>query len=101
MTTPITAPANTKAIVVTKTPAKAPVGIIASIKNKIIDKTSDVLSLPARMRANRISRQADSDVAILKKDAESGGNYIEPDSQNPAWRTRSLANEVRYRRGQK
>lgn len=71
--------------------------ILQTIKNKIIDKTSDVMALPARISAGRQIRQANSDTAVLKKDAESGGNYIEPDATNPAWRTRSLANEVRDR----
>lgn len=76
-------------------------GILQTIKNKIIDKTSDVLSLPARLRAKREIRQSASDTKILKKDAETGGNYIAPDASDPKWRTRSLANEVRERRGAK
>jgi len=91
--------APTKKIPTNATPAKP--GILQTIKNKIIDKTSDVLSLPARLKAGREMRQADSDVKILKKDAETGGNYIAPDASDPKWRTRSLANEVRQRRGAK
>ncbi len=72
--------------------------ITQMIKNKIVDSTSDVLSLPARMRANRVSRKANADVAVLKKDRASGGNFIEPDANNPAFQTRSLADDVRYRR---
>lgn len=77
------------------------VTMLDKIKTKIVDKTSDVLSLPARLRANRITRGADRDVAVLKKDRASGGNFIEPDATNPAFQTRSLANDVRYRRGAK
>lgn len=73
--------------------------IAQMVKNKIIDKTSDVLSLPSKMRANRVARQATADVAVLKKDRASGGNFIEPSASSPTFRTRSLANDVRYRRG--
>lgn len=75
------------------------VTILQKIKNKIIDKTADVLSLPAKLKSERVMRQASADAMALKKDRESGGNYIEPDATNPAWRARSLANDVRYRRG--
>jgi len=73
--------------------------IMKTIKNKIVDKTSDVLSLPARIRSGRVQRQANADISVLKSDRASGGNAIAPDATNPAFQTRALADDVRYRRG--
>lgn len=75
--------------------------VLQKIKNKIIDKTSDVLSLPAQIRSGRVARKADADVVNLKADRASGGNAIAPDPTNPAYQTRALANDARYRRGAK
>ncbi len=72
------------------------------IKNKIIDKTSDVLSLPARLKSGRVQRQANYDVKVLKADRASGGNAPEPyDQSNPAFRDRMNAIGVRARLGRK
>ena len=73
--------------------------VLQKIKSKIIDKSSDVLSIVPRMRANRVMRQAASDVDLVKADRASGGNVIAPNANDPKWQTRSLANDVRYRRG--
>lgn len=73
--------------------------VLQKIKSKLIDKTSDVLSIVQRLKANRVIRQANADVSVLKADRKSGGNPITPDPSSTAWQTRSLANDVRYRRG--
>lgn len=73
---------------------------IRKVKDKVIDKTATVVAntFMGGGKANRMIRQADKDIAILKEDRKYGGNFIEPDPTNPAFQTRSLANEVRYRR---
>lgn len=75
--------------------------ILQRIKSKIIDKTSDVMTIPARARVRRIANQVKSDINALKEDRGSGGNFIEPDPTSKAFQVRTLANDVRFRRGSK
>jgi hypothetical protein len=85
-----------------KIPTTKKIGIIQSIKNKIIDKTSDVMSLPARIKANTMMRQSANDVKTLKADRERGGNQPYPnDESNPQFRTQMNAIEVRNRLSRK
>lgn len=73
-------------------------GLLNKIKKGVIEGAATVLSTPARVRGNRVMRQADIDTAALKADRLSGGVPIEPDPSNPASRTRWLADDARYRR---
>ena len=73
--------------------------VLQKIKGKLIDKTSDVLSIVPRLKAKKVIRQANIDYHALKEDHKSGNNFIAPDSSNVAWQNRSLANDARYRRG--
>lgn len=85
-----------------KRSATKKVGLFQTIKNKIIDKTSDVMSLPARISSNRVQRQANYDVKTLKADRERGGNQPYPnDESNPQFRTQMNAMEVRDRLSRK
>lgn len=72
--------------------------ILQTIKNKIVNATADVLSLPAQMKAGRVARQATIDATALKDDRKSGGNYIAPDPKNPAFVTRMNAIDARFDR---
>lgn len=73
-------------------------GLLSKIKKKIINGAAEVLSTPARVRGNRVMRQADLDTWALKEDRKSGGNFIPPDPNNPASRVRQFADDARYRR---
>lgn len=73
---------------------------LQTVKAKIIGAASDVLALPATLRANRVARQANTDAVAIKTDRASGGNPIPPDPKSPAFQARTLANDARYRRSQ-
>lgn len=72
--------------------------VLQTIKNKIIDSTADVLSLPAKIKQNRVARQASVDTAALQADRKTGGNAITPDANSPAFQNRVLADDARFRR---
>lgn len=78
-------------------------GIFGAIKNKIIDKTSDVLAIPARLKSGRVQRQANYDVKVLKDaraDKATGYEYNpnEGDHTDPKFRNAVNAIHVRSRR---
>lgn len=76
------------------------VNMLQKIKSKLVEKTSDVLSYPARAKAGRQIRQANSDYKTLKADPE--GPVVGPlDQSNPNFRKRVSANQVRFSRGAK
>lgn len=77
-------------------------GILQKMKSKIIGKTSDILSLPSRMKSNRVQRQANYDVKTLKDDrANKEAGYVynpnEGDHTDPKFRTAVEAIHVRDR----
>ena len=78
-------------------------GIIQKVKDKVIDATASAIaySTMGGRKYKRQQVQAENDIKILKADRASGGNPIEPDPTSKAWQTRSLANDVRFRRDPK
>ena len=73
-------------------------GIMQSIKNKIINGSATVLSTPARLKSNKIQRQATNDTQTLKDDRAIGKRTPYPyDESNPEFRTRINAIHVRER----
>ena len=71
------------------------------MKNKVIDKTSDVLSAPARMTSNAKIRQSTRDFQALRTaraydDAPNFDNFGRPTN---ALKARTAADEVRQRLG--
>lgn len=62
------------------------------IKTKVIDVASDVMSAPARMKANRMIRQTNQDVKAIKAYQAIKGKPIEPyNESNPDFRTKMNA----------
>jgi len=78
-------------------------GYASSAKEKIIDVTSDVLSAPARLKARKTMRQADSDVKILKEARayDNAPNFNDDGSVTDAFKVRSLARGVKDRLNKK
>jgi len=75
---------------------------ISKVKAKVIDKASDVLSMPARMRANRIIRESGEDAKAIKAYRAIRGKPIEPfDESNPDFRTRANAIQAEFRTEQR
>lgn len=72
---------------------------VATLKKKVIGVTSDILSAPARMKANRVIKQADSDVKILKEARayDNAPNFNDDGSVTDAFKVRSLASDVKDR----
>lgn len=76
------------------------VNMLQKIKSKIIDKTADAISYPARRQARNSIKQSDYDLKTLKADPE--GPVSGPlDESNPNFRKRVQANQVRFSRGAK
>ncbi len=74
--------------------------MLQKIKSKLVNKTADVLSYPARRQARNSMKQSDYDLKTLKADTE--GPVSGPlDESNPNFRKRVDANLVRFRRGAK
>ncbi len=81
---------------------KKRIGIVQSIKNKIIGGASSVLALPATIKSNKVQKQANYDFKILKADRanrEAGYSYNpnEGDYRDPKFRTAVDAIGVRSR----
>ena len=69
------------------------------IRKGAINATAAVLAAPATMRANSEMRQSDEDLRLLKEERASKGapNYNPDGSVTRAFKTRSLAGDVKER----
>lgn len=78
-------------------------GIFQKAKEKVIDATASAIAYNTMggRKYKRMAVQAENDIKLLKEDRASGGNPIEPDPTSKQWQTRSLANDVRFRRDPK
>lgn len=61
---------------------------IKKIGNKIVDVTSDIMSAPARIKANNSKSKADSDVKQIKTVREMKNVPDEGDERDPLFRMR-------------
>ena len=73
-------------------------------KKAVIDATADVISAPARLKANADMKQADKDVAALKlarKFPKEAASFDMNGNPTDALKARTAADEVRMRRTKK
>ena len=69
------------------------------IRDKAIDKTSDVLSAPARIKAKRVIKRSGKDAEILKKvrQFKNVPNFTKDGKPSDALKYKTAAEEVRMR----
>lgn len=82
-----------------KTPNTKVTGFFSPVKKmakKVVDVASDVMSAPAKMKANRTMRQASSDVSVLKR-ARAYDKAPDEANDGDAGRTRFMAGVVKDR----
>lgn len=78
-------------------------GILSKAKNQVINTTADIISIPTKLKARKIMKQADSDVKILKlaRSYDNAPDKNDDGTFTDAYKARSLARDVKERLSKK
>lgn len=80
---------------------KSPKQRITGFFSPITDKVSDVISAPARLKANNAKKRADAEVAMIRLVRENRGKPDKGDESDPLFRARATVREMRHKRATK